>query len=157
MNTTATPNINSLEALQQEVIVLKEKLAWYEEQFRLHKQQQFGASIGRSDQQEQLVFNEPEKLEEELVTEKPETQTLPAHERKKPVRKPLPKDLPREVVVLDIEETEKTCPGCKGDLNTTCGCGKNFDTVNQFKAHRYSSSDTRGKSKRSKQKGGVNS
>ena len=116
MKTTATPNINSIEALQLENIQLKEKLAWYEEQFRLHKQQQFGARSERSDEQGQLVFNEPEELAEEPAIEEPETQTVPAHERKKPVRKPLPKDLPREVVVLDIDDAEKTCTCCNKPL-----------------------------------------
>ena len=84
MKTTATPNINSIEALQLENIQLKEKLAWYEEQFRLHKQQQFGARSERSDEQGQLVFNEPEELAEEPAIEEPETQTVPAHDARNP-------------------------------------------------------------------------
>ncbi len=86
MNTISTPNISSIETLQLENIQLKEKLAWYEEQFRLYKHQQYSASSERSDEQGQL-FNEPEELTEEPAPEEPETQKIPAHERKKPARK----------------------------------------------------------------------
>ncbi len=79
-----TPHINNIEILQQENIQLKEKLAWYEEQFRLYKHQQFSASSEHSDEQGQL-FNESEELTEEPAPEEPETQKVPAHERKKPV------------------------------------------------------------------------
>ncbi len=43
MNTISTPNISSIETLQLENIQLKEKLAWYEEQFRLYKHLQYSA------------------------------------------------------------------------------------------------------------------
>ena len=55
-------------------------------------------------------------MTEEPAPEEPETQKVPAHERKKPVRKPLPKDLPLEVVVLDIDDAEKTCNRCNKPL-----------------------------------------
>ncbi|MTI12844.1 IS66 family transposase, partial [Sansalvadorimonas verongulae] len=111
MTTTTTPNADTLETLQLENLQLREKLAWYEEQFRLYKQKQFAASSERFDDQGHL-FNEAEELAEEPVSQEPDTQKVPAHERKKPVRKPLPEDLPRDVVVLDIADAEKTCTCC---------------------------------------------
>lgn len=41
----------------------------------------------------------------------PSTQ-VPAHERAKPIRRPLPDDLPRAVVTLDLAEDQKACPCC---------------------------------------------
>ena len=63
-----------------------------------------------------LLFNEAEALAEEESAE-PEVQQVPAHERKKPVRKPLSKDLPREVVEIDIADADKQCDCCGGELN----------------------------------------
>jgi transposase len=39
------------------------------------------------------------------------------YERKKPVRKPLPKGLPREVVIYDIAEEDKSCDDCGHELH----------------------------------------
>lgn len=115
MNTTTTPDIATIESLQLEVTQLKAKVAWYEEQFRLYQYKKFGASSERLEHQEGL-FNEAEALIEdnaEEATENPiDTQTIEAHERKKPVRRKLPDDLPRDVVTLDIPEEEKQCDCC---------------------------------------------
>ena len=35
----------------------------------------------------------------------------------RPKRKPLPQDLPREVVVHDIDEADKICDCCGGELH----------------------------------------
>ncbi len=110
MNNTATPEPN-LESLQLEITELKVKLAWYEEQFRLKQHQRFAASSEQLDQGQ--LFNEAEELAEEPVEEEaPETQTVAAHERKKPVRQPLSNQLPREVVTLDIADDDKQCDCC---------------------------------------------
>jgi transposase len=42
------------------------------------------------------------------------TTPVPAHERAKPVRRPLPDDLPREVIELDLAAEQQTCPCCGG-------------------------------------------
>lgn len=98
MNTMTMPDTLTFESLQLENAQLKVKLAWYEEQFRLHQHKKFGASSERFDPQETL-FNEAEALleetAEEAAEEPAETQMVEAHERKKPVRKKLPEDLPR--------------------------------------------------------------
>ena len=45
----------------------------------------------------------------------PGATTVPAHTRQKPVRKPIPDHLPREIVTLDLAETDKACPCCGGE------------------------------------------
>ena len=112
MNTITTPDSPTFESLQLENVQLKAKLAWYEEQFRLHQHKKFSASSERFEDQGQL-FNEAEAAAEETTEEQePETQTIEAHQRKKPVRKTLPEDLPRDIVELDISEEEKQCDCC---------------------------------------------
>lgn len=114
MNMMTTPDSPTIESLQLEVVQLKVKLAWYEEQFRLHQHKKFGASSERFEDQGQL-FNEAEELVEEAA-EEPETQTVEAHQRKKPKRNTLSDDLPRNIVTLDIPEEEKQCGCCGKDL-----------------------------------------
>ena len=113
MNTITVP-AQTLEDLQLKVTQLDAKLAWYEEQSRLQKHQQFGASSERFEGQGQL-FNEAEALAEDKLDE-PDVQQVSAHERRHPVRKPLSKDLPREVVEIDIADEDKQCDCCGGEL-----------------------------------------
>ncbi len=42
------------------------------------------------------------------------TTLVPAHARAKPVRRPLPDDLPREVIELDLAPEQQACPCCGG-------------------------------------------
>lgn len=114
MNTMTTPDSPTMESLQLENVQLKAKLAWYEEQFRLHQHQKFSASSERFEGQASL-FNEPEAVVEETEKES-ETQTVESHQRKKPARKTLSDDLPRDIVPLDIPEEEKQCDCCGKDL-----------------------------------------
>ena len=63
-----------------------------------------------------ISFVEPEPIEvviEEIVEAVEAEQQSISYTRKKPVRKPLPKDLPREQVIHDIED--KTCDCCGGE------------------------------------------
>ena len=46
------------------------------------------------------------------------TTLVPAHERAKPVRRPLPDDLPREVVEIDLAPEQQACPCCGGASST---------------------------------------
>ena len=80
---------------------------------RLHQHQKFAASSEHFEGQASL-FNEPESLVEETA-EEPETQTVESHQRKKPVRKTLPDDLPRDIVKLALSEEEKQCDCCGKD------------------------------------------
>ena len=42
------------------------------------------------------------------------TTVVPAHARAKPVRRPLPDDLPRQVIELDLAAAQQACPCCGG-------------------------------------------
>jgi transposase len=86
------------------------QIAALEERWRLAQQKQFGKSaegfVGQGE-----LFNEVEEIIEAIEEE----QQSISYTRKKPVRKPLPKDLPREQVIHDIED--KTCDCCGGELH----------------------------------------
>ncbi len=92
---------------------LQNKNQYLLEQFRLAQQKQFGKSSEGNEAQGDL-FNEAEQLTDEVVA--PEKETI-SYTRNKPKRKPLPKDLPREVIVHDIPESEKVCDCCQGELH----------------------------------------
>ncbi|XOV77538.1 MAG: IS66 family transposase [Aestuariibacter sp.] len=89
------------------------RINWLQEQFRLAQQKAFGASSEGHPGQGEL-FDEAES-----VVAEPETKStqVGSHVRNKPVRKPLPKSLPRETVVLDLAEDEKICDCCQGQLH----------------------------------------
>ena len=85
---------------------------YLEEQFRIAQHKQFGKSTEGHPGQGEL-FNEAE----ELVVESETAEEAISYTRKKPIRKPLPKDLPREVIVHDISDEEKICGCCAGELH----------------------------------------
>lgn len=78
------------------------------EQFRLAQQKRFGASSEAHPAQGDL-FNEAEVALD--VVEEEEEITLTKMVKKKPVRKKLPADLPRETVIHDIDDKNCTCCG----------------------------------------------
>lgn len=83
------------------------------EQWRLAQQKQFGKSSEVSPGQGELF---DESITELDNTTELETETT-SYTRAKPTRKPLPKDLPHERVVLDLPESEKVCSCCHGELH----------------------------------------
>jgi len=95
-------------SLQCQVKNLTEEKHHLLEQFRLAQQQRFGASSEAHPAQGDL-FNEAEV--ELDVTEEEEEITLTKVVKKKPVRKNLPTDLPREIVIHDIDDKNCTCCG----------------------------------------------
>ena len=110
--------IEEIDSLPDDPVLLKKLLAkqaarlmFLEEQFRLAQQQRFGASSEGHFAQGDL-FNEAEvTLDDVEAQEEVSTVTV----KKKPQRKPLPKDLPREVIVHDI--ADKTCVCCGNQLH----------------------------------------
>ena len=59
---------------------------------------------------------EAEMGSEADTAEEPEVETI-SYTRNKPKRKPLPAELPREQVILDIPDEEKVCDCCTGPLH----------------------------------------
>lgn len=103
-----------IDSLQQEAQEWKEKYHHLLEQLRLAKQQRFGRSSEAHIGQGELQFDEAESVETTELPEEENTITV-TYTRKKPVRRPLPEHLPREVIEHDITEEEKRC---------ACGCMK---------------------------------
>ena len=90
------------------------RLMYLEEQFRLAQQQRFGASSEGHPGQGEL-FNEAEEIVE-VAQDESEQQDI-SYTRNRPKRKPLPKHLPREMIVHDIAQEDKTCDCCRGELH----------------------------------------
>ena len=121
MSASATQELKQLHKanaeLNRQIHDLQLKVKWFEEQFRLYRHKNFGPSSERFEGQ-QALFNEVEDAaaEAEKQDDTPETEQI-SYERKKPVRQPLPKDLPRERVVHDVADEEKQCDCCGGELH----------------------------------------
>ena len=92
------------------------KIQWLIEQFRLAQHQRFARSSESHPDQGDL-FNEVELLEDETDANKEQNTETITYERNKPKRKPLPKDLPRETLIHDLEEADKICDCCGGKLH----------------------------------------
>ncbi len=102
-----------IKELEQQNAQLKSRLNYLDEQFRLAQQKQFGASSEGHPGQGEL-FNEVEQAVELPIEDEQETVE---YTRNKPKRKALPKDLPREVIIHDIPESDKVCDCCSGELH----------------------------------------
>ncbi len=100
-------------SLQSQVKNLTAEKQQLLEQFRLAQQQRFGVSSEGHPAQGDL-FNEAE-VELDTAKEETETDVSGTTVKKRPVRKKLPTDLPRKVVVHDIED--KTCACCGNELH----------------------------------------
>ncbi|NOQ90168.1 MAG: IS66 family transposase [Gammaproteobacteria bacterium] len=98
-----------------EINQLKQQYQQILEQWRLSQDKRFGKSSEVSIDQFGL-FNEVEQLDDEMEGASAEQETV-TYLRNKPKRTPLPKDLPREIIVHDIDEADKICDGCGSDLH----------------------------------------
>jgi transposase len=92
---------------------LEAKVRWFEEQFHLARHKQFGTSSERSIKEQPNLFNEAETIAEAGPVEEAIRQTI-TYDRKKPGRKPIPKNLPMERIEYRLPEEEQIC--------TACGC-----------------------------------
>jgi len=100
-------------SLAKERDALKTKNQYLLEQFRLAQQKQFGKRSEAHPGQGEL-FNEAEQLLDEAV--EVETNTV-SKTKRHPKRQMLPKDLEREVRIIDIADEEKSCDCCGHDLH----------------------------------------
>jgi len=97
----------------------QEKIHYLEEQIRLFKNELFGRSsenrhVSSPDQMPLFYRTEDQKIPDPQPIDK--AIIIAAHARKKPGRKPLPKDLPRIDIIHDIPEEQKAC-GCGARLS----------------------------------------
>jgi transposase len=102
-----------VKTLQKMVLELRDQNQHLLEQFRLAQHKQFGKSSEIDSGQGEL-FNEAEEIADEVI--EPEVETI-NYTRKKPKRQPLPKDLPREVRIHDLTDSEKVCDCCGEGLH----------------------------------------
>ena len=106
--------------LKERNLQLEKELEFYREQFKLSQAKRFGASSEKSPQQLDLLMNEAEVIDDHTVaTESVEApEKIETQKSEKPRgRKPLPKDLPRETRIVDIDDADKVCACCNGQLH----------------------------------------
>lgn len=117
LSTALSTYQSELSTSQSELIISQQELAAYKaryasliEEIRLAKQQRFAPSSEKNLLQPDL-FDEPGvTLSPEMVEQLSDEENALAPVRKKhPVRRPLPKNLPREILVHDIADAEKVC------------------------------------------------
>lgn len=114
-----------------EIAELKTLVKYYEEQFRLAKHRQFGASSEKSayDFGQLSIFDEAELFADANVAE-PELQVIEKHYRKRTrlTTDKLPEDLPVEVIEHELPEAERVCPDCGEELHEM-GCDRRRELV----------------------------
>jgi len=103
---------------EQQIAELDAKVKWYEEQIRLSRQKQFGASSEKTDSEQLNLFNEAEGTADPKLVE-PTLETITYQRRKKQVgqRAEMLEDLPVEIIEYRLEEHEQVCPCCQGPLH----------------------------------------
>ena len=94
----------------RQIIELQKKLALYEEERRLERARRFGASADRGEDQYRL-FDEAEAHAEHDRDEAAGSDKIVVaeHRKRRPKRKPLPKDLPRVVIDHELPEADRRC------------------------------------------------
>lgn len=102
----------TITAQHLEIQSQSERIEELEQQLDWLKRQVFGRKSERFVLPGQAELFADEALDD---TPPPQEQTEQiSYERRKPKRNPLPKDLPRERIELDVEQGDKICPCCDG-------------------------------------------
>ena len=97
--------------LEHRVCELTAKVQWFEEQFRLNRHRQFGASSEQTNPQQQQLFNEAEA--EAKAAFEPTFEEITYQRRKQAgKRKEQLKDLPVEVIEYRLLPEEQICSCC---------------------------------------------
>ncbi|TRM13138.1 IS66 family transposase [Lentibacillus cibarius] len=124
MENTTQPSKESIEyykaqneKLEMENEALEAKLKWYEEQFRLSQQRQFGSSSEKSNPDQLSLFNEAEETADSTV-EEPTVETI-TYTRKKQrgERDQKLENLPAETIEYRLSDEEQVCSCCGGALH----------------------------------------
>ena len=108
------PNtVDELKAhIHQLTLAYERQLAELQQKINLLLHKRFAPSSERAPPEQQGLFDEAElaTLNPEPEFEEEESITIPAHERKRGKRAPLPQNLPRIEVLHDLSDEEKLCP-----------------------------------------------
>jgi transposase len=120
LETEITHLKNKNSSLKQEILELKAKALYYEEQFKLMQKRKFAASSEKTDKDQLSVFddmlNEAES-QSELKAPEPQTEEITYIRRKKRTKDDLIANLPVEEVHYEIEEEERICKKCSHALH----------------------------------------
>ncbi|SPE34822.1 transposase [Burkholderiales bacterium] len=101
----------ALDAAHGEIRTLKAERDLYKEKLRARMRELFAAkSEVRVSDQRDFFFNEAEALAPTAQTEPKDEVTVGAHKRAKRGRKPIDPNIPREVVRVELPESERVCP-----------------------------------------------
>ena len=104
--------INYISNLETDINSLKVEIENLEEKLQLALFKKYGRSSEKIDPSQIDFFEEPEADEEPIEEVKT---TVASHSRKKKGRKPLDQNIPRKIIVHDIDEADKKC-ACGHDL-----------------------------------------
>jgi len=99
-------------SINQKNKILEQKnhyITQLEEALKQQRQQQFGASSEKTSPDQLGLFNEAEAIEADAAIVE-ETVAVQSHTRQKKPRVSIPADLPREDIIHDLPDDEKTCP-----------------------------------------------
>ena len=100
-------------ALKTKIEKLELLIQYYEEQFRLAKQRQFGVSSEKSEHDQITLFNEAELTADAKASE-PKLVEVEKHyrKRKRLVNDKLPEDIPVEIMEYSLPEADQICSEC---------------------------------------------
>jgi len=106
-------------ALEQRQAELELLLKFYEEQFKLSKHRQFGASSEKSDFSQMSFFNEAESESYGKIIKEPTLSDVKPEKKKKQIgrKEKVTSSLPTEVKEYKLTEEESVCPECGGSLH----------------------------------------
>ncbi len=110
----------NLSTLQDIVLTLLAQIDDVKGQLYYLKRQLFGKKSEKLDPNQRLLFEDMyNDLQAQIDKQDEETAETPAKKKKKknanhPGRKPFPKDLPRETIVIEPDADELVCPDCHG-------------------------------------------
>lgn len=104
--------------LEQKNESLSVRLQWYEEQFRLSRQQRFGSSSEKSSLEQISIFNEPEAEAVVFCSEPEIEEVLPEKKkRKKGHKASIIKNLPKHTIEHRLSAEESDCQQCGNALH----------------------------------------
>jgi transposase len=110
--------VQTAQILTAKVAELEAKIAWFEEQNRLHLHRKFGASSEKTPLgQEALLFNEAEAVAEPALPEPTVEEITYTRRKAKGHREAQLANLPVEDVYHRLPEDELICPQCDGALH----------------------------------------
>lgn len=109
--------IERTEKLELEKEELEAKLKWYEEQFKLSQQRQFGSSSEKTNPDQLSLFNEAEDTANPTL-EEPAFETVTYKRKKsKGQRDQQLESLPKETIEYHLPVEEQVCLCCDGNLH----------------------------------------